>query len=140
MEYTEGKISNLTLRKNNKERIDKKFLRIIDEHKWIRMIVVSLIILSSVNIIMIYNFFKILQNIWIYEKRSIICSKKGTKNMSIKYNVMIQKEEWYVAKCLDNNVASQGKTIDESIKKFKRNFRIIFIDIELEEFLKHLKS
>ena len=29
--------------------------------------------------------------------------------MSIKYNVMIQKEEeWYVAKCLDNNVASQG--------------------------------
>ena len=60
--------------------------------------------------------------------------------MSIKYNVMIQKEEWYVAKCLDNNVASQGKTIDESIKKFKRNFRIIFIDIELEEFLKHLKS
>ena len=63
MEYTEGKISNLTLRKNNKERIDKKFLRIIDEHKWIRMIVVSLIILSSVNIIMIYNFFKILQNI-----------------------------------------------------------------------------
>ncbi len=35
--------------------------------------------------------------------------------MSIKYNVMIQKEEeWYVAKCLDNNVASQGKTIEEA--------------------------
>ena len=38
--------------------------------------------------------------------------------MSIKYNVMIQKEEeWYVAKCLDNNVASQGKTIEEAKKE-----------------------
>ena len=40
--------------------------------------------------------------------------------MSIKYNVIIQKEEdWYVAKCLDNNVASQGKTIEESLKNLK---------------------
>ena len=37
--------------------------------------------------------------------------------MSIKYNVFIQKEdEWYIAKCLENNVASQGKTIEEAIK------------------------
>ena len=40
--------------------------------------------------------------------------------MSLKYNVMIQKEEeWYVAKCLDNNVASQGKTIEEALKNLK---------------------
>ncbi len=40
--------------------------------------------------------------------------------MSIKYNVMIQKEEdWYVAKCLDNSVASQGKTIEEALKNLK---------------------
>ena len=40
--------------------------------------------------------------------------------MSIKYNVMIQEEEeWYVAKCLDNNVASQGKTIEEALKNLK---------------------
>lgn len=40
--------------------------------------------------------------------------------MSIKYNVMIQKEEnWYVAKCIDNNVASQGKTIEEAMKNLK---------------------
>ena len=40
--------------------------------------------------------------------------------MSIKYNVMIQKEEeWYVAKCLDNNVASQGKTIEEALQNLK---------------------
>ena len=43
--------------------------------------------------------------------------------MSIKYNVMIQKEEeWYVAKCLDNNVASQGKTIEEALKNLKEVF------------------
>ncbi len=40
--------------------------------------------------------------------------------MSIKYNVIIQKEEkWYVAKCIDNNVASQGKTIEEAINNLK---------------------
>lgn len=40
--------------------------------------------------------------------------------MSIKYNVIIQKEdEWCVAKCLDNNVASQGKTIEEALENLK---------------------
>ena len=40
--------------------------------------------------------------------------------MSIKYNVIIQKEEkWYVAKCIDNNVASQGKTIEDAINNLK---------------------
>jgi len=36
--------------------------------------------------------------------------------MSVKFTVVIQKEEnWYVAKCLENNVTSQGKTIEESM-------------------------
>jgi predicted RNase H-like HicB family nuclease len=36
--------------------------------------------------------------------------------MSIKITVLVQKEEnWYVAKCLENNVASQGKTIEEAL-------------------------
>ena len=40
--------------------------------------------------------------------------------MSIKYNVIIQKEEnWYVAKCIDNNVASQGKTIEEAMENLR---------------------
>ena len=40
--------------------------------------------------------------------------------MTIKYNVVVQKEEkWYVAKCLDNNVASQGKTIEEALDNLK---------------------
>jgi len=40
--------------------------------------------------------------------------------MNIKFNVIIQKEEnWYVAKCIDNSVASQGKTIEESMENLK---------------------
>ena len=45
---------------------------------------------------------------------------KGAINVSIKYNVMIQREEnWYVAKCIDNSVASQGKTIEEAMENLK---------------------
>lgn len=40
--------------------------------------------------------------------------------MSLKYNVIIEQEEnWYVAKCIDNNVASQGKTIEEALKNLR---------------------
>lgn len=63
MEYTKESVLNLELTKRNKERMDKCFIRKIYEHKWISIIVISLIILSSINGIMIYNFFKILQNI-----------------------------------------------------------------------------
>ena len=47
--------------------------------------------------------------------------------MSIKYNVIIQKEEdWYVAKCLDNNIASQGKSIEEAIKNLKEALELYY--------------
>lgn len=40
--------------------------------------------------------------------------------MSLKYNVIIEKEEnWYVAKCIDNNIASQGKTVEEALNNLK---------------------
>lgn len=40
--------------------------------------------------------------------------------MSIRYNVIVQKEEdWFVAKCLDNNIASQGKTIEDALNNLK---------------------
>lgn len=33
--------------------------------------------------------------------------------MKIQCNVSIKKEEsWYIAKCIDNNIAFQGKTIE----------------------------
>lgn len=45
---------------------------------------------------------------------------KGEINVSIEYNVMIQREEnWYVAKCIDNSVAPQGKTIEEAMENLK---------------------
>ena len=47
--------------------------------------------------------------------------------MKIKYNVIIQKEEdWYVAKCIENNVASQGKTIEESLKNLKEAIELYY--------------
>lgn len=40
--------------------------------------------------------------------------------MKIKYNVVVEKEEkWYVAKCLENSVASQGKSIEEALSNLK---------------------
>ena len=66
------------------------------------------------------------------KKGSIICNKKGEKNMSIKYNVMIQKEEeWYVAKCLDNNVASQGKTIEEALENLREALELYLQNEEI---------
>ena len=36
--------------------------------------------------------------------------------MSVKFTVIIQKEEnWYVAKCVENYVDSQGKTDRKSV-------------------------
>ncbi len=51
--------------------------------------------------------------------------------MHIKYNVIVQKEDnWYVAKCLDNSVASQGKTIEEAIKNLKEALELYYEDEE----------
>ena len=47
--------------------------------------------------------------------------------MSIKVTVMVQKEEnWYVSKCLENNVASQGKTIEESLSNLKEALELYY--------------
>ena len=51
--------------------------------------------------------------------------------MSIRYNVIIQKEaDWYVAKCIDNSVASQGKTIEEALKNLKEAIELYYQDEE----------
>ena len=52
---------------------------------------------------------------------------EGGKIMYIRYNVIIQKEEkWYVAKCIDNNVASQGKTIEEAMENLKEALELYY--------------
>ena len=51
--------------------------------------------------------------------------------MSLKYNVIIEKEEnWYVAKCIDNNIASQGLTIEEALKNLKEAIELYYQDEE----------
>ena len=49
--------------------------------------------------------------------------------MSCKFTVIIQKEEdWHVAKCLENGIASQGKTIEESIQNLKEAIELYYED------------
>ena len=45
--------------------------------------------------------------------------------MSIIFNVIIQKEEnWYIAKCIDNSVTSQGKTVEEALENLKESLEL----------------
>ncbi|MCR4718801.1 MAG: type II toxin-antitoxin system HicB family antitoxin [Firmicutes bacterium] len=49
--------------------------------------------------------------------------------MSLKCTVIIQKEEdWYVATDVNSGVASQGKTIDESIANLKEAVSLYYED------------
>lgn len=49
--------------------------------------------------------------------------------MSIKVTVIVQKEEnWYVAKCLENSIASQGKTIEEALDNLKEAIVLYYED------------
>jgi len=49
--------------------------------------------------------------------------------MTIKVTVIIQKEEnWYVSKCIENNVASQGKTIEEALSNIKEALELYYED------------
>ena len=49
--------------------------------------------------------------------------------MSIKVTVIIQKDEnWYVAKCVENNVSSQGKTVEEALNNLTEALQLYFED------------
>lgn len=40
--------------------------------------------------------------------------------MKLKHNILVIKEnKWYIAKCLDNSIASQGKTKEEALANLK---------------------
>lgn len=53
--------------------------------------------------------------------------------MSIKCTIIIQKEDnWYVATDVSSGVASQGKTIDESIENLKEALSLYYEDNEPE--------
>jgi predicted RNase H-like HicB family nuclease len=53
-----------------------------------------------------------------------------------KLAVIVQKEEsWYVSKCPENNVASQGKTIEEALNNLREAVALYYEDekSEIEE-------
>ena len=55
--------------------------------------------------------------------------KKLRNPKSTRFNVAIQKDEsWYVAKCIDNSVASQGKTIEEALDNLKEALKLYYED------------
>ncbi len=52
----------------------------------------------------------------------------------MKFTVIVQKEEdWYVSKCLDNSVTSQGKTIEESLKNLQEALELFYETEEPEQ-------
>lgn len=49
--------------------------------------------------------------------------------MRIRVTVVVQKEEnWYVAKCIENSVASQGKNIEESLVNLREALELYYED------------
>jgi predicted RNase H-like HicB family nuclease len=54
-------------------------------------------------------------------------------NMIHKVTAIVQQDdEWYVAKCLENSVASQGKTVEEAIANLKEALELYYEDVPSE--------
>jgi len=54
--------------------------------------------------------------------------------VSFKVTVVIQKDDdWYVAKCIENSVASQGKTVEEAMINLKEALELYYEDLPKEE-------
>jgi len=49
--------------------------------------------------------------------------------MNFKGTIVIKKEEdWFVATCLENDIASQGRTIDEATENLKEAIVLFYED------------
>jgi predicted RNase H-like HicB family nuclease len=56
--------------------------------------------------------------------------------MNFRGTIIIKKEEeWFVATCLENNIASQGKTIDEATENLKEAISLYYEDEAKEEYI-----
>jgi len=54
--------------------------------------------------------------------------------MNFRGTIIIKKEEeWFVATCLENNIASQGKTIDEATENLKEAIALYYEDEPIEK-------
>lgn len=53
--------------------------------------------------------------------------------MSFKVTVIVQKDDdWYVAKCIENSVASQGKSVEEAIDNLREALELYYEDLSNE--------
>ena len=53
----------------------------------------------------------------------------GGEQVTIKVNVIVQKEEnWFVARCVENSVVSQGITIEEALDNLKEALLLYYED------------
>jgi len=44
-----------------------------------------------------------------------------------RFDFVVWKEDtWYVAKCIDNSIASQGKTVEETLDNLKEALELYF--------------
>jgi predicted RNase H-like HicB family nuclease len=69
----------------------------------------------------------------------MICAMSVAKgvefDMSRNFTVAIQKDgAWYTAKCLENSVASQGKTMDEATDNLREALMLYYEDESLPVF------
>jgi len=51
-----------------------------------------------------------------------------------------QEEEWFVATCLENNIASQGKTVEETMANLKEAIALYYEDDARKEELNFLRD
>ena len=47
---------------------------------------------------------------------------------------IMQEEDWFVAKCVENGVASQGENIEEAIGNLKEAIELFYEDEQIPEF------
>jgi predicted RNase H-like HicB family nuclease len=61
--------------------------------------------------------------------------------MIFKGTIKIEKEEeWYVATCCENNIASQGKTVNEAMDNLKEAISLYYEDDTNKEELKYFPN
>jgi predicted RNase H-like HicB family nuclease len=61
--------------------------------------------------------------------------------MTFKGTIKIEpEEEWYVATCFENSIASQGKTIEEAMVNLKEAISLYYEDEAKKEELQYLEN
>jgi len=50
--------------------------------------------------------------------------------------IIKREEEWFVATCIENDIASQGKTIDEATENLKEAIALFYEDESEEKIVK----